>query len=100
MNKDRPESANEIEIAITPIELLRACASGSNESLCGCGRKARYETSNGMACNKYFRCMTYEEQSQLLRKLTNAIMQADATIEKLRELRKVTPEMLSRPFDI
>ena len=34
MNKDRPESANEIEIAITPIELLRACASGSNELLC------------------------------------------------------------------
>lgn len=30
------------------------------EDKCGCGRPIRYETATGFACNKYFRCATYE----------------------------------------
>ena len=35
MKKSEPESASEIKVVTTPIELLRDCASGSNELLCG-----------------------------------------------------------------
>lgn len=41
----------------------------STDGLCGCGRPMRYITRSGDACNKYRRCMTYEEQSDLLAKL-------------------------------
>lgn len=27
--------------------------------VCGCGKPTRYETINGMACNKYFRCRDF-----------------------------------------
>ena len=72
--------------------------------LCGCGGRLRYSHMvNGvevMSCNKYTVCLTYDQQHELLNKLTTEMLKADATIEKLRELRKVTPEMLNKPFDI
>jgi len=41
-------------------------AVGLTVGLCGCGRPVRYMTQSGDACNKYMRCLTYEELGQAL----------------------------------
>lgn len=69
-----------------------------SDLLCGCGKPARYETHRGMACNKYIRCPTYEELRELLEVLTREMMRTDATLEKLRELRKITPQDMQQEY--
>lgn len=46
----------------------------SNSNLCGCGREIRYMTPSGDACNKYRRCLTYDEQNELIMKLNMLVM--------------------------
>jgi len=92
--------AREIEKDCYGKESDAAGLSELHELLCGCGKKARYEVFNGMACNKHMRCMTYEEQADLVARLTDAMIRTDATIEHLREIRKVDPELLRKHFDI
>ena len=46
----------------------------STAGLCGCGRPIRYMTPSGDACNKYMRCLTYEEQRDALMKLNMLLM--------------------------
>ena len=41
---------------------------------CGCGRDIRYMTSNGGACNKYMRCLTYSELEAALAKANSLVM--------------------------
>lgn len=36
---------------------------------CPCGKPVRYETSKGGSCNKYIRCLTYEELDAKVRTL-------------------------------
>lgn len=39
----------------------------NEETVCGCGRPARYMVSGGkMSCNKYARCASYEELQSTL----------------------------------
>lgn len=45
---------------------LDGAASALTAMLCGCGRPVRYMTQTGDACNKYRRCLTYEELGQAL----------------------------------
>lgn len=39
-----------------------------NVQLCGCGRPIRYMMPGGGSCNKYTRCLTYEEMHDALKK--------------------------------
>ena len=41
---------------------------------CGCGRDIRYMTSNGGACNKHMRCLTYSELEAALAKANSLVM--------------------------
>lgn len=43
-------------------------AVASTAMLCGCGRPVQYMTQTGDACNKYMRCLTYEELKLALAK--------------------------------
>lgn len=58
----------------------------STDGLCGCGRPERYMvTRNGeqvFACNKYMRCLTYDE-------LGNALSHANSLLMAYREKRAV-----------
>ncbi len=59
MTKEQtPQDANEATIG----------AVASTAMLCGCGRPVRYMTQTGDACNKYMRCLTYEELKLALAK--------------------------------
>lgn len=51
--------------------------SGKNESLCGCGKPVRYldvSDQNKGSCNKYMRCLTYEEMQETLRGANRMLM--------------------------
>ena len=40
-----------------------------NADKCGCGRDVRYTSSDGKgSCNKYYRCLTWDEQDKLIRR--------------------------------
>ena len=43
-----------------------------NEDKCGCGRDVRYSTFDGKgACNKYSRCLTWDEQDKLIKSINS-----------------------------
>ncbi len=64
------------------------------ESLCGCGKKVQYMVTTSeitlMACNKYGRCMSYDELTELLGevRLENAQLraQAESVVKVLAEV--------------
>ena len=47
----------------------------SIDLLCGCGREGRYSTKDGISCNKYMRCQTYDELSATLQ-MANDLLRA------------------------
>ena len=48
--------------------------------ICGCGKKVKYTTSDGKgACNKYGRCPTYDELSEMLK-------QANLKLHQIKQL--------------
>ena len=54
----------------------------STAGLCGCGRRIRYMTPSGDACNKYGRCPTYEEQGEALRQANMRLLNLLALIHR------------------
>lgn len=57
-------------------------AATSTVGLCGCGRRIRYMTPSGDACNKYGRCLTYEEQGEALRQANMRLLSLLALIHR------------------
>ena len=56
------------------------------QAKCGCGRDVRYSTSDGKgACNKYQRCLSYEEQEKLIAKLIPKSRIFELTLMKIVE---------------
>lgn len=53
-----------------------------NIGLCGCGRPARYMTPSGDACNKYMRCLTYEELGEALKQANCNLLNLLALIHR------------------
>jgi len=54
------------------------------EDKCGCGKPVRYTTVCGKgACNKYNRCLTYEEQSELIEKLVPKVRSYEFVLQKI-----------------
>jgi hypothetical protein len=54
----------------------------STAGLCGCGRAVRYMTPSGDACNKYMRCLTYEEQGEALKQANMRLLNLLALIHR------------------
>ena len=55
-----------------------------NALLCGCGRRLRYSHSGQrMSCNKYAVCLTYDEQSERIRELSNDILRYKNYLQKI-----------------
>lgn len=51
---------------------------------CGCGKEVRYSTACGKgSCNKYQRCLDYEEQSELIAKLIPKARYYELTLDKI-----------------
>jgi len=51
---------------------------------CGCGRDVRYSTSDGKgSCNKYGRCLSWEEQAKLIRELQHKVGVYENSLEKI-----------------
>ncbi len=62
-----------------------------DESLCGCGRPGRYmhfdsERKEVWACNKYQRCLTYDEQFELIKELRADMVRYRNALEKIVEI--------------
>lgn len=56
------------------------------DNLCGCGKAVRYSTADGRgACNKYQRCLSYEEQGELIAKLIPKSRIFELTLMKIVE---------------
>ncbi|MFK5882788.1 MAG: hypothetical protein QM489_00370 [Candidatus Izemoplasma sp.] len=45
----------------------------SSDQFCGCGKPVRYSIVGRGACNKYTRCMTYEEQTTKISELLDEL---------------------------
>lgn len=63
-------------------EIEALCARLLPAGLCGCGRPARYMTNSGDACNKYIRCLTYEEQGEALKQANMWLLSLLALIHR------------------
>lgn len=51
---------------------------------CGCGRDIRYSTSCGRgSCNKYQRCLSYEEQEELIKVLSSKVVIYEHNLHKI-----------------
>jgi hypothetical protein len=59
--------------------------------ICGCGKLARYmiKGTDG-SCNKYARCMTYEEMRETLAMANKIIFQLREAMEKVAETHEAT----------
>ena len=54
---------------------------------CGCGKDIRYSTSCGKgACNKYQRCLSYEEQAEIIAKLIPKSRYYEVILEKITKV--------------
>jgi len=53
--------------------------------MCNCGRPTRYShgSLDVMSCNKYAVCLTYEEQEDLIKKLSSEKTKYGAALEKI-----------------
>lgn len=51
-------------------------------NMCGCGKPVRYMTPSGNACNKYQRCISYDEQRDGLGQRTRQLMSLLAFIHR------------------
>lgn len=53
---------------------------------CGCGKDVRYSMLGGKgSCNKYQRCLTWEEQDALIKTLTVRVSDYKTTLGKIVE---------------
>lgn len=59
----------------------------SHEEICGCGGKLRYshivDGKEKMSCNKYYVCMTWQEQFDQIRSLHVENMKMKSALEKI-----------------
>lgn len=57
------------------------------EPLCGCGRRLRYSHSKDgeelMSCNKYAVCLTYDEQFERVKELSNEMFRYKNALQKI-----------------
>ena len=54
------------------------------DALCGCGRPVKYSSFDGRGgCSKYGRCLSYEEQEELIKDLQNQVVVYKPTLEKI-----------------
>ena len=53
---------------------------------CGCGRDVRYSSQDGKgACNKYARCLSWEQQDKLIKKLRSEVNKLKPALEEIRD---------------
>lgn len=63
----------------------------SEDTTCGCGRPAKYQSHDGVgSCNKYGRCPTYEELEQTNKELASDLEKALAAATSLSIYRDST----------
>ena len=68
---------------------------------CGCGKDVRYTTSCGKgSCSKYGRCLSYEEQEDLIAKLIPKARSYELVLQKIVKVNAMDYEYKTWAKDI